>query len=527
MRSSSLLPVLSLALLLLLTAAPALGRTPAEWKTRSIYQIITDRFAPTIPTTTPCRNIRDYCGGTYQGLISRLDYIADLGFNAIWISPIPLNPPRSFHGYGAIDLYTLNDHFGSVDDLKALTAACHARDIWVMVDVVGNHMASFSNNISTFKPFNLPEHYHDCQGGCDSQCNIPDSAWPPHNATVIEHCRLEGLADLDQDHPYVRATLLDWIKSIVTNYSFDGLRVDTTPEVKKPFWQEWNAAAGVYAFGEVFDSDVVYVASFQGAALDATLSYPVFFMMRSCFAQRQSLVQLQTLYSTYSAQFKDPTILGTFADNHDNARFLSLTNDSALYLNALTYTLTSRGVPIVYYGSEQGFYGQTDPYDREPLWTTNYTTTSTYYQHLKALNRWRNTTQPWLDDTQVWVAVTDSYLVFTRAGSLVVVNNLGSKGAATLDLTGVALADGSLVNVWDASDKVTVQGGKVSVKIVNGLPMVYAPSKGGDGSTGGEGSSGGEASPVGGASTGSTNSAAGKARSILSTLLHSARALFA
>ena len=373
-----------------------------------------------------------------------------------------------------------------------------------MLDVVGNHMASWSQNISTFKPFNQLEHYHDCTGGCDASCNIPDSAWPPHNESVIEHCRLEGLSDLDQDNPYVRATLLQWIKAIVANYSFDGLRVDTTPEVKKPFWQEWNAAAGVYAFGEVFDSDVAYVASFQGAALDATLSYPLFFMLHNTFAQRQSLVQLQTLYATYSKYFHDPTILGTFADNHDNARFLALTNDSSLYLNALTYTLTSRGVPIVYYGTEQGFHGQTDPNDREPLWPTNYTTTSIYYQHLKALNAWRRTTTPWTDDVQAWVQVTDSWLAFTRAGSLVVLNNMGRGKSAQVELTGVEV-NGTLVSVWDATDTVTVQGGKVTVSIVDGLPKVYAPAK----------------------TENVANTAAQRAEGIWSRLVHSVRAWLA
>ena len=408
---------------------------------------------------------------------SKLDYIAELGFNAIWISPIPLNPPRSFHGYGMIDLYRLNDHFGTVADLNSLVSACHARDIWVMVDVVGNHMAGYDQNISTFIPFNQPDHYHNCSG-CDPSCNIPDSAWNPPQNHTIEHCRLEGLSDLDQDNPYVRATLLDWIHQIVTNYSFDGLRVDTTPEVKPAFWQEWQRSAGVYAFGEVFNADVAYVASFQGAALDATLSYPLFFTLRSTFAQRGSLLALVQLYEQYSAHFSDPTILGTFADNHDNARFLALTNDTALYLNALTYTLTSRGVPIVYYGSEQGFHGQTDPYDREPLWTTNYTTTSPLFAPIRALNGWRTAHQVWTDDEQVWVHQTETVVAFTRAKSLVVLSNAGMGGPAVQVNVGGVGFDGELVNAFNATDKVTVQGGKVVVTLVDGMPKVYAPASG-------------------------------------------------
>ena len=325
------------------------AHTPDEWKSRSIYQVITDRFSlpPPNNSTAACANIHSYCGGTWSGIASRLDYIQSLGFNAIWISPVPENTPDAFHGYSALNLYRLNPYFGTEQDFIDMIAACHARDIWVMVDVVGNHMASVGFDFSQLVPFNQSEYFHDCSGGCDSSCSIPDSAWPVHNATVIEHCRLETLTDLDQDNAYVRATLLDWIDSLVHSYAIDGLRIDTAPEVKPAFWVEWQARAGVYAFGEVFDSDVQYVAQYQGP-LDATLSYPLFFAMRNVWAQGQSMHQLWDLFNTYDTYFKgqqvqgevehaclsecdpiahhdlpilccaDPTILGTFIDNHDN-----------------------------------------------------------------------------------------------------------------------------------------------------------------------------------------------------------------
>lgn len=71
---------------------------------------------------------------------------------------------------------------------------------------------------------------------------------------------------------------------------------------------------------------------------------------------------------------------GTFIDNHDNARFLSQQSDIQLYKNALVYTLLSEGIPIIYYGTEQGFNGGNDPDNREPLWISNYNQSSTLYQ---------------------------------------------------------------------------------------------------------------------------------------------------
>lgn len=126
-----------------------LSATPAEWRGRSIYQVFTDRFAPTDSTTKPScpSGYGGYCGGTWQGIISKLDYIQvsnlrirkvtlliwvleGMGFTAIWISPVVeqvADPSRGYHGYSAQDLYSVNTNFGSADDLKALAAALNSR----------------------------------------------------------------------------------------------------------------------------------------------------------------------------------------------------------------------------------------------------------------------------------------------------------------------------------------------------------------------------------------------------------------
>lgn len=80
----------SLALLIaILAVTPAVALTPAEWRSQSIYQVMTDRFARTdLSTTAACdASEQVYCGGSWEGLISKLDYIQDMGFTAIWISP--------------------------------------------------------------------------------------------------------------------------------------------------------------------------------------------------------------------------------------------------------------------------------------------------------------------------------------------------------------------------------------------------------------------------------------------------------
>lgn len=115
--------------------------TASEWKSRTIYQVLTDRFASTTTSTSSkCTVLSKYCGGNYQGLIEKLDYIEGMGFDAIWISPMPTNYANSYHGYHFTDLYSVNSNFGSESDLKSFISACHKRDIWVMLDVVGKLM---------------------------------------------------------------------------------------------------------------------------------------------------------------------------------------------------------------------------------------------------------------------------------------------------------------------------------------------------------------------------------------------------
>jgi alpha-amylase len=137
----------SLAVILILLASTVTAATPAQWAGRSIYQLLTDRFARTDGSTTyACDpSARVYCGGTWQGIISHLDYIQGMGFSAVWISPITLNLPETtpygeaYHGYWQQNIDALNPNFGTAEDLKALSSALHTRGMYLMVDVVVNH----------------------------------------------------------------------------------------------------------------------------------------------------------------------------------------------------------------------------------------------------------------------------------------------------------------------------------------------------------------------------------------------------
>ena len=335
--------MLNRILILATLLATGLLKTKDEWKSRTIYQLMTDRFYRSDGSTQGCADLGKYCGGTFKGIESQLDYIAGLGFDAIWISPIPENKGEDYHGYAALNWYKVNPHFGTEQDLIDLVNAAHKRDIWVMVDVVANHVACVFDDFAAVTPFNDASHYH-------SKCVVQD--W--NDPYQVEHCRYtECVPDLDQDNQWVRTTLLNWIHDIVQKYGFDGMRVDTVKHVKKPFWKEYAQASGIYSVGEVFDGDVSTCAYWTQDGLDAVLNYPVHFTMVNVFNYGKSMYLLRQVSSDEKAKFADVDSLGNFLDNHDRPRFLHLNNPThAILKSALTYVLFYTGIPIVYYGTE-------------------------------------------------------------------------------------------------------------------------------------------------------------------------------
>lgn len=308
-------------LLILFLAIPVYPHSPAEWRSRTIYQILTDRFAKTDDNRSPCYNLSNYCGGTFQGITNHLDYIQGMGFDAIWISPVVSNTHDGYHGYWASNLYEINPYFGGADGLRALVDACHKRNIWVMVDIVANHMGNLDRpgDFSQLHPFTDSSFYHP---------NVDCSQINPQDQSKLETCWLSQLPDLNQDIPHVRKTLLDWIRNLVKDYQLDGLRIDTVPYINKEFWREFSDAAGVFTLGEVFNAYLPYDASYEGP-IDGILNYPLYFTARYVFQQYGDMNSIQRYYDGANPTWPDSTLLGNFINNHDNARFLHGITDGA------------------------------------------------------------------------------------------------------------------------------------------------------------------------------------------------------
>jgi glycosidase len=332
-------------------AAPA---QPVDWRERSIYFVVTDRFANGDPSNDGANGYasdrsdpRKWHGGDFRGLIDRLDYIAGMGFTGLWITPIvEQHDVRGYHGYWGWDWSKVDAHLGDLATLHELVDAAHTRGIAVMIDTVANHTGRYNYTSPTF----------------------PDAAMYHHNGNIVDYGNreevethdLSGLNDLDQSVPEVRAKLLDHVRWLVGTARADGLRVDTVKHVPEDFWRDYQAAAGVYTIGEVLDGSVDNVARYSHV-LSATLDYPLYFAMREVFGKGGSARKLGDVFAK-DAAYADAGLGGLFLDNHDQPRFLcDATGDKLARLRlALAFIFTARGVPVVYSGTEQAFASCTD-----------------------------------------------------------------------------------------------------------------------------------------------------------------------
>lgn len=397
-----------------------------------------------------------------------------MGFDAVWISPVIENTPGGYHGYWAQNIYAPNSFFGTADDLSNLSKSLHSRDMYLMVDVVANHMG-YASDPSTFVPFNQQSDFHTCNG-CPSQCTItnfdPSTGYPQ-----MEYCRLAGLWDIDTDNAAIANVQYAWIKNLTTTYNVDGLRIDTIPYVYNDFWQKFIDSAGMYAVGEIFNGDTQWVGSFQQGQgpLPGVLSYPMFFTLRQVFAQQQSMNNIQTQVQSYQQYIPDPSLVGTFIDNHDNPRFLTLRNDLVAYQAALTYVLYSEGIPIIYYGTEAALDASNGP--REILWPTGYNLNSEMAQFLTTVVTFRKKAQVW-QYPQIQRYSDDSFYAFTRGDTFVALTNVGNGGASQQrTITYHPYTDGTkLCNLFfPDSDCVTVENGQFQVYLANGQSKIYSP----------------------------------------------------
>ena len=322
-----------------------------------------------------------------------------------------LNGHGQFHGYAARDFYHVAPHWGSLADLQHMIAAAHARGILVIDDVIVNHgddlirsrdagypkflappagytLQYRDNSVTYAPPFDIYNSTYNTTNNALTNLFHNNGIIPDYtNAQHVELGELSGLDDFRTESAYVRSNMAEIYEYWIAQAGFDGFRIDTVKHVEMGFWQNWCPLIHAYAaslgkphfflFGEVYDGSESKCGSYTGTrsggafALDSVLDYPLYFMVNSVFASAHGNTrQIENHYRAVAADY-DPAAqmqLVTFLDNHDQPRFLSVRGATAARLDvALVFLYTARGIPCLYYGTEQAFNGTTDPNDREDM----------------------------------------------------------------------------------------------------------------------------------------------------------------
>ena len=330
---------------------------PPEWSYGAIvYQVFPDRFWPGNGRSwNKVTSLHDIYGGTLRGIIEKLDYIADMGFNTIWLNPF-FPDDNTHHGYHATDYFNVNPRMGTIDDIKELLAKAHARGIRLLLDFVANHWSS---------------RHHSFQQAIKD----PDSPyfdWFHWIDYPYDYETFFGVMDLPQvnvDHPEVRDYLLRSATFWLGEIGFDGLRLDYALGPSHDFWTTLRqvvkaARPDAWIFGEVVETPST-ILSYEGR-LDGCLDFPLMQAVRDTFAlQRMSLPAFDAFLNNHEHFFPATFSRPSFLDNHDMNRFSWLAkNDGRKLKVAAMCQFTLSGPPIVYNGTEVGVHqemGMSEP----------------------------------------------------------------------------------------------------------------------------------------------------------------------
>ncbi len=347
-----------------------------------IYLIMPDRFANGDTTNDNMPGMLEKAnrtdpngrhGGDIKGIKDHLDYLKKLGVTAIWSTPLMENnmPAYSYHGYAMTDFYKIDPRFGTNEDYKDLVKTAHQKGLKIIQDMVFNHCGT-----NYFWKDNLPtsDWYNQWPGFTRS--NYHGGVVTDPHASEYDFKRMvagwfdTSMADLNQNNPFVANYLIQnsiwWIEYA----GIDGIRQDTYPYPYKEFMSEWmkRILEEYPDFNVVGESWLSYPAAvaywlendrnYDGyhSHLTNVFDFPLMYAIIKAFNEPNGWATgAAQIYEVISQDFvySDPMKLVVFGDNHDIDRlYYNLHNNFGSWKMAMALILTTRGIPLVYYGTE-------------------------------------------------------------------------------------------------------------------------------------------------------------------------------
>ena len=354
-----------------------------------IYLITPDRFANGDPSNDEINGMREGLnrldpygrhGGDFKGIIDHLDYIHNLGFSAIWLNPILENDQEraSYHGYATTDYYKVDARFGSNEDYLKLCAEARKRGIKIIMDMIANHCGSRHWWMEDL-PFDDWLNYQDNTDVSSQQYSLSNhrkSTLIDPYASKKDRQEMVGgwfvptMPDLNQNNPFMAKYLIQNSIWWVEYAKIAGIRQDTYSYPYKAFMTDWTCAIlqeypNLNIVGEEWSENQTLISYWQegkvntdgySSCLPSLMDFPMCMSLTRALNEPESfgkgLIELYECLS-YDGAYEDPNALVVFPDNHDMSRiYTRLNEDLDLFKMALTYILTTRGIPQIYYGTE-------------------------------------------------------------------------------------------------------------------------------------------------------------------------------
>lgn len=342
-----------------------------------LYLITPDRFVNANPDNDNVVGLKEQSnrsfkggrhGGDIEGLEKSLDYIADLGFTAIWVNPVLENDQEeySYHGYSTTDFYKVDARFGSNEAYQTLSQNAQKKGVKMIMDMIVNHCGSghwWMGDLPTDDWLNSTGKY--------VQTNHKKSViQDPHGAKIDRDIFVDGwfvstMPDLNQRNRllanYLTQNSIWWIEYA----GLAGIRMDTYPYPDMDYMSEWttsvmNEYPHFNIVGEEWNGNPAIVSYWQKGKQNAN-GYTSDLKSLMDFPVQEKLVESlrngswNPVYEMLANDFlyADPDNLVIFPDNHDMNRFYaSVGEDFAKFKLGLAFTLTTRGIPQLYYGTE-------------------------------------------------------------------------------------------------------------------------------------------------------------------------------
>lgn len=374
--------------------------TVPDWlKNAIVYNIFPDSFASQkrdirgtadeIPWTNGTV-LKSRLGGTLQGIIDNLDYIADLGFNCIYLNPIFI--AGEYHKYDILDYRHISPNLGTDDEFKELVSKAHAKGIRVIIDGVFNHCSwyffAFDDVVRNGEASRYRDWFYDLRFPLrrpTEQGEVPD-----YSCFAYE----KKMPKLNTSNPEVREYFMSVCTYWIQEFGVDGWRLDVANEVDRKFWRAFKNSARAanpesIMIGEIWESAESWL---QGDMFDSTMNYD---FRKNCrdFFGRETINAAEFNARINRMNYRYPTgiLQGqlNLLDSHDVNRFFSYCqNDIRRLRLAVIFLFTAAGVPCVFYGDELGMSGSREETLRGAMpWSAPPYDERTFFRELASLRK--------------------------------------------------------------------------------------------------------------------------------------------